>query len=46
MHAKRNRDTVPQVINGRINGRFAKGFSTPLAHAAANPPPDRALRRP
>src|SRR5690349_16800178 len=27
MHAKRNRDTVPQVINGRINGRFAKGFS-------------------
>jgi hypothetical protein len=27
MHAKLNRDTVPQVINGRINGRFAKGFS-------------------
>jgi hypothetical protein len=27
MHAKRNRDTVPQVINGRINGRFARGFS-------------------
>jgi hypothetical protein len=27
MHAKPNRDTVPQVINGRINGRFAKGFS-------------------
>jgi hypothetical protein len=27
MHAKRNRDTVPQVINGRINGRFALGHS-------------------
>jgi hypothetical protein len=27
MHARRNRDTVPQVINGRIDGRFAKGFS-------------------
>jgi hypothetical protein len=27
MHAKRNRDTVPQVINGRINGRFAPGYS-------------------
>src|SRR6516225_6019724 len=27
MHAKPNRDTVPQVINGRINGRFAPGFS-------------------
>jgi hypothetical protein len=27
MHAKPNRDTVPQVINGRINGKFAKGFS-------------------
>jgi hypothetical protein len=27
MHAKPNRDTVPQVINGRINGKFAPGFS-------------------
>ena len=27
MHAKPNRDTVPQVTNGRINGRFAPGFS-------------------
>jgi hypothetical protein len=27
MYAKPNRDTVPQVINGRINGRFAPGFS-------------------
>ena len=27
MHAKPNRDTVPQVINGRINGRFAPGYS-------------------
>jgi hypothetical protein len=27
MHAKPNRDTVPQVINRRINGRFAPGFS-------------------
>jgi hypothetical protein len=27
MHAKRNRDTVPQVTNGRINGRFAPGYS-------------------
>jgi len=27
MHAKPNRDTVPQIINGRINGRFALGFS-------------------
>ena len=27
MHAKANRDTVPQVTNGRINGRFAPGFS-------------------
>ena len=27
MHAKPNRDTVPQIINGRINGRFAKGYS-------------------
>ena len=27
MHAKRNGDTVPQVINGRINGRFARGYS-------------------
>src|SRR5215468_4777125 len=26
MHAK-PRDTVPQVINGRINGRFAPGYS-------------------
>src|SRR5262245_28582665 len=26
MH-KPNRDTVPQVINGRINGRFAPGYS-------------------
>ena len=27
MHAKPNRDTVPQIINGRINGRFAPGYS-------------------
>src|SRR5215471_5323423 len=27
MHAKPNRDTVPQVINGRVNGRFAPGYS-------------------
>src|SRR5262249_48516894 len=27
MHAKPNRDTVPQVSNGRINGRFAPGYS-------------------
>jgi len=27
MHAKPNPDTVPQVINGRINGRFAPGVS-------------------
>ena len=27
MDAKPNRDTVPQVINGRINGRFAAGHS-------------------
>src|SRR5215468_3604982 len=27
MHAKPNRNTVPQVINGRINGRFAPGYS-------------------
>jgi hypothetical protein len=27
MHAKPNPDTVPQVTNGRINGRFAPGFS-------------------
>jgi hypothetical protein len=27
MDAKPNRDAVPQVINGRINGRFARGFS-------------------
>jgi hypothetical protein len=27
MHAKPNRDTAPQVINGRINGRFAPGCS-------------------
>jgi hypothetical protein len=27
MHAKHNRDTVPRVINGRINGRFAPGCS-------------------
>src|SRR5262245_55800407 len=27
MHANRNRDTVPQAINGHINGRFAKGYS-------------------
>ena len=27
MDAKPNRDTVPQVINGRINGRFAPGVS-------------------
>src|SRR5262249_35752962 len=27
MHAKPNRDTVPEVINGRINGRFAPGYS-------------------
>ena len=27
MDAKPHRDTVPKVINGRVNGRFAKGFS-------------------
>ena len=27
MHAKPNRDTAPKVINGRINGRFAPGYS-------------------
>jgi hypothetical protein len=27
MHAKPNGDAVPQVINGRINGRFAPGVS-------------------
>src|SRR5262249_30485233 len=27
MHAKPNRDTVPKIINGRINGRFAPGDS-------------------
>ena len=27
MHPKPNRDTVPRVINGRINGRFAPGHS-------------------
>jgi len=27
MHAKPNRGTVPEVINGRINGRFAPGHS-------------------
>jgi hypothetical protein len=27
MHAKPNPDTVPQVTNGRINGRFAPGYS-------------------
>jgi hypothetical protein len=27
MDAKPYRDTVPKVIKGRINGRFAKGFS-------------------
>jgi hypothetical protein len=27
MDAKPYRDTVPKVINGRINGRFARGFS-------------------
>jgi len=27
MRAKPNPDTVPQVTNGRINGRFAPGFS-------------------
>ena len=27
MDAKPNRETVPQVINGRINGRFARGVS-------------------
>ena len=27
MHAKPNRDTVPKVINGRIKGRFAPGYS-------------------
>jgi hypothetical protein len=27
MHAKPNRDTVPQVVNGRIRGRFAAGHS-------------------
>ena len=27
MRAKPNPDTVPQVTNGRINGRFAPGYS-------------------
>ena len=27
MHAKSNRDTAPRIINGRINGRFAPGYS-------------------
>ena len=27
MHPRPNRGTVPQVINGRINGRFAPGCS-------------------
>jgi hypothetical protein len=27
MHAKPNPDTVPKVINGRIHGRFAPGYS-------------------
>jgi hypothetical protein len=27
MDAKSYRDTVPKVINGRINGRFAPGYS-------------------
>ena len=27
MDAKPNRDTVPEVTNGRINGRFAPGYS-------------------
>jgi hypothetical protein len=27
MHTKRNGDTIPQAINGRINGRFAPGVS-------------------
>jgi hypothetical protein len=27
MHAKPNGDTAPQIINGRINGRFAPGVS-------------------
>ena len=27
MHDKPNRDTVPQVINGRVNGKFAPGLS-------------------
>src|SRR5215813_13669236 len=27
MHAKPNRDAVPPVINGRINGKFAPGYS-------------------
>ena len=27
MHAKPNRDTAPQVISGRLNGRFAPGYS-------------------
>jgi hypothetical protein len=27
MHAKPNPDTVPEVINGRIHGRFAPGHS-------------------
>src|SRR5262245_2568791 len=27
MDAKPNPDTVPKVINGRINGRFAPGYS-------------------
>ena len=27
MHAKPNRDIVPQVVKGRINGKFAPGYS-------------------
>jgi hypothetical protein len=27
MDAKPNRDTVPQIVNGRIRGRFAAGYS-------------------
>ena len=37
MDAKPNRETVPQVINGRINGRFARVFS-------GNPGDHRRLR--
>src|SRR5262245_21293771 len=36
MHAKPNRDTVPQVINGRSNGRFAPGFSPQATRRAFN----------